>query len=163
MTAPALSPQDLQAIASAAPQWRGGNVAVVQTPHAGRVVVKSMRAPRHPARYRLLGALAGMIDFEDDPLQVMPLADAQARNWLDYLHSTLWLAPLPQAEADACLDAWMQAAPAATRARFTHACQRLAWLRALPTHRRWGRDTVSLQAAAAAAHRFLGRHSAPSA
>ena len=50
MTAPALSPQDLQAIASAAPQWRGGNVAVVQTPHAGRVVVKSMRAPRHPAR-----------------------------------------------------------------------------------------------------------------
>lgn len=270
MTAPTLSPQDLQAIASAAPQWRGGNVAVVQTPHAGRVVVKSMRAPRHPARYRLLGALAGllgapylktapllggaagqalevrrlralhaagvrvpqvlhvapdhfvmqwlgpgdlaaalrqrhpqsaalwreggealtrihcagqclsqafarnmivsetgtlagMIDFEDDPLQVMPLADAQARNWLDYLHSTLWLAPLPQAEADACLDAWMQAAPAATRARFTHACQRLAWLRALPTHRRWGRDTVSLQAAAAAAHRFLGRHAAPSA
>ena len=61
MTAPALSPQDLQAIASAAPQWRGGNVAVVQTPHAGRVVVKSMRAPRHPARYRLLGALAGLL------------------------------------------------------------------------------------------------------
>ena len=132
----------------AAALWREGGEALTRIHCAGQCLSQAF------ARNMIVsetGALAGMIDFEDDPLQVMPLADAQARNWLDYLHSTLWLAPLPQAEADACLDAWMQAAPAATRARFTHACQRLAWLRALPTHRRWGRDTVSLQAAAAAA------------
>ena len=263
MNAPALTARDLQCIANT-PQWRGGNVAVVQTPDAGRVVVKSARAPRHPARYHLLnalarllgvpyletapllggaagmalevqrlralraagvcvpqvlhvaddyfvmqwlgpgdlasalrqgharatmlwqaggdalvrihaagqylsqafarnmivsetGTLAGMIDFEDDPLQVMPLADAQERNWLDYLHSTLWLAPLPVAQVDACLDGWMREESADVRARFTHACRRLAWLRVLPASRRWGRDTVSLQAAAAAARRYLQR------
>lgn len=30
------------------------------------------------------------IDFEDDPTQVMSLSHAQARDWLAYLHSTVW-------------------------------------------------------------------------
>ena len=29
-----------------------------------------------------------MIDFEDDPLEVMSLEQAQARDWLAYLHSS---------------------------------------------------------------------------
>lgn len=265
MSASLLTEDDLHCIAQAAPQWCGGNVAVVQTPHAGRVVVKSVRAARHPARYHALnaltwllgvpylktaplpggvlgqmqevrrlralraagvrvpqvlhvaddhfvmqwlgpldlasalrmhgpqaaalwraggdalvrihaagqclsqafarnlivsedGVLAGAIDFEDDPLQVMSLPDAQERNWLDYLFSTLWLSPVPLAQADACLHAWMQAESAAVRSRFVHACRRLAWLRVLPKQRKWGRDVVSLQAAAAAAHCYLQWH-----
>ena len=104
------------------------------------------------------GRLAGMIDFEDDPAQVMSVEDAQTRNWLDFLHSTLWMAPLPQGEMDAALDGWIAAEPPAVQQRFAHACQRLAWLRRLPKHRRWGRDTVALQAAGAAAHRWRQRH-----
>ncbi|MBQ9578429.1 MAG: phosphotransferase [Ottowia sp.] len=104
------------------------------------------------------GRLAGMVDFEDDPAQVMSLEDAQTRNWLEFLHGTLWMLPLPREEMDATLDAWLAAEPPAVQQRFARACQRLAWLRRLPKHRRWGRDTVALQAAGAAAHRWLLRH-----
>lgn len=104
--------------------------------------------------------LAGMIDFEDDPLEAMNLAEAQVRDWLSYLHSTLWvLAPLlPPGQADAQLDAWMARASPPVRQLFGRACRKLAWLRRLPKHRRFGRDTVALQAAAAAAHRYIRRH-----
>ena len=37
------------------------------------------------------GAGLAMIDFEVDPLEVLSLHQAQARDWLAYLHSTLWL------------------------------------------------------------------------
>ncbi len=106
--------------------------------------------------------LAGMIDFEDDPLDVMSLAEAQVRDWLSYLHSTLWmLAPLlPQAQSDAQLDAWMADESETVRDLFLHACRKLAWLRWLPSQRRFGRDTVALQAAAAAAQRYVRRHAA---
>ncbi len=102
--------------------------------------------------------LAGLIDFEDDPLQVMGLADAQVRDWLAFLHSTLWTLPLAPSEVDACIDAWLDAESPAVRAGFAQACRRLAWLRVLPRQRRVGRDTVALQAAAAAAHRHARRH-----
>jgi len=102
--------------------------------------------------------LAGLIDFEDDPLQVMGLADAQVRDWLAFLHSTLWTLPLAPSEVDACIDAWLDAESPAVRAGFAQACRRLAWLRVLPRQRRFGRDTVALQAAAAAAHRHARRH-----
>jgi len=102
--------------------------------------------------------LAGLIDFEDDPLQVMGLADAQVRDWLAFLHSTLWTLPLAPSEVDTCIDAWLDAESPAVRAGFAQACRRLAWLRVLPRQRRFGRDTVALQAAAAAAHRHARRH-----
>ncbi len=104
--------------------------------------------------------LAGMIDFEDDPLESMSLLEAQVRDWLSYLHSTLWmLAPLlPQDQIDAQLDAWMASESSELRQLFLRACRKLAWLRRLPRQRRFGRDTVALQAAAAAAHRYVQRH-----
>ncbi|WP_395349111.1 hypothetical protein [Variovorax sp. UC122_21] len=43
----------------------------------------------------------GYIDFEDDPSEVMTLAECQARDWLSYLHSTAMMleaaAPMPPA------------------------------------------------------------------
>ena len=107
--------------------------------------------------------LAGAIDFEDDPLEVMSVAEAQVRDWLTYLQSSLWTLGLPQPAIDAQLDTWMQAETPAVRALFLAAGRRLAWLRRLPSQRRFGRDTIALQAAAAAAHRYAQRHGAPPA
>lgn len=138
--------------------WREGGEVLVRLHAAGQYLsqgfARNMIVDGAPASPRL----AGLIDFEDDPLQVMGLPDAQVRDWLAYLHSTVWMLPLPEAELDAHIDQWMAAESPELRARFFHACRRLAWLRRLPRHRRFGRDTVALQAAAAAAHRYVARH-----
>ncbi len=142
----------------AAALWREGGSALLRLHAAGQYLsqgfARNMIVAGAPASPRL----AGLIDFEDDPLQVMDLPDAQLRDWLAYLHSTLWMLPLPQAEVDACIDQWMAQESPAVRAGFLQACRRLGWLRVLPRHRRFGRDTVSLQATGAAAHRYARRH-----
>lgn len=102
--------------------------------------------------------LAGAIDFEDDPLEVMSLPQAQVRDWLAFLQSTLWLVPLPPARVDERIDAWMLLEDDEVRLQFLQAARKLGWLRHLPRRRRFGRDTVALQGAAAAAHRFAMRH-----
>ncbi|MFT3777153.1 MAG: hypothetical protein QM772_02555 [Ottowia sp.] len=107
--------------------------------------------------------LAGAIDFEDDPAEVMSVPEAQVRDWLAFLQSTLWTLALPADAVDARLDAWMAAEPPPVRALFLRAGRGLGWLRHLPRSRRFGRDTVALQAAAAAAHRFSQRHGTSSA
>ena len=104
--------------------------------------------------------LAGMIDFEDDSLEVMGLPEAQVRDWLVYLQSTLWILNLPMAPLDAVLDDVLAAERAEVRARFARACRRLAWLRMLPASRRWGRDTLAVQVVASAAQRWRQRHAA---
>ena len=144
--------------AQAGALWRDGGRALVRLHAAGQYLsqgfARNMIVDGAPAAPRL----AGLIDFEDDPLQVMDLPDAQVRDWLAYLHSTLWTLPLTAAEVDACIDEWMAAESPDLRARFLHACRRLGWLRFLPRDRRFGRDTLSLQAAATAAHRYAQRH-----
>ena len=98
--------------------------------------------------------LAGWIDFEDDPLEVMGLPQAQARDWLAFLHSTLWTLPLDSAAIDAWLRQTMDEEQAAVRAEFLRAGRQLGRLRYVPSSRRFGRDTVALQAVAAAVHRY---------
>lgn len=107
--------------------------------------------------------LGGLIDFEDDPARVMTLAQAQVRDWLEFLLSSLWKLPLPAPQVQATLARWLAAESAAVQTGFARACQRLAWLRMLPSSRRWGRDTVALQAAAAAAHQFIHTSAAAAA
>ena len=100
----------------------------------------------------------GLIDFEDDPLEVMGLVGAQTRDWLIYLQSTLWNLAPDAAQLDAALKAVLARESAPVRAALRHATRRLAWLRWLPTNRKvWGKDFVSLQAVAAALYR---RHAA---
>lgn len=138
--------------------WREAGDALVQLHAAGQYLSQGFArnmivngAPHTPH-------LAGLIDFEDDPLEVMSLADAQVRDWLAFLHSTLWTLSAPTDDVDTCLDAWMAAETSAVSGLFLQACRKLAWLRHLPPYRRLGRDAVSLQAAAAAAYRYLARH-----
>lgn len=96
----------------------------------------------------------GLIDFEDDPLEVMSLVQAQARDWLIFLQSSLWNLALDQQRLDATLRQLLERESDPVREVLRHAAGRLGWLRHLPTSRRlWGKDFVSLQAVGAALHR----------
>ena len=96
----------------------------------------------------------GLIDFEDDPLEVMELAHAQARDWLIYLQSTLFNLALEPDRLDAALRLVLERESPSVRAVLRHAARRLSWLRLLPTNRSvWGKDFVSLQAVGAAMYR----------
>ena len=89
----------------------------------------------------------GVIDFEDDPLETMPLDAAQARDWLAYLHSTLWLLDRPMAELQAAVAIRLADESAAVRALVESAGRRLAPLRHLPGSRRiWGREVAGARA-----------------
>lgn len=90
------------------------------------------------------------IDFEDDPVSVMPLAHAQARDWLAYLHSTVWVLREQGAHWADLLSKYEQCKqifrrPVAEIVQTTS--RRMTWLRYLPQSRKsWGRDVVQLQA-----------------
>ncbi len=86
------------------------------------------------------------IDFEDDPLEVMALADAQARDWLAYLHSTVWQLGREPGEPGSALARHLAAAPVPVGDRVRAALGRLAVLRHLPRWRRaLGRELAGAQ------------------
>ena len=91
-----------------------------------------------------------MIDFEDDPLEVLTLVEAQARDWLAYLHSTVWLLRRDGAEIGRAVAAHLARDKAGgARSRRCSPAERLALLRHLPRSRRtWGREVVGVQALA---------------
>lgn len=93
------------------------------------------------------------IDLEEDPLVCMSLAQAQARDWLLYLQSTVWLLPHPRGVLRSIWSEVLQGAPTLEAEALVRTVGRLAWLRHLPGKRKpWGRDIVSAQAAAAFLH-----------
>ena len=96
----------------------------------------------------------GYIDFEDDPAEVMTLAECQARDWLSYLHSTAMMleAAAPQA-AGQHWHAALAGVGEEVRERIANAARRMKWAQKLPASRRWGRDTQRVRAVA----RLLGR------
>ncbi|MET3495151.1 hypothetical protein [Variovorax boronicumulans] len=96
----------------------------------------------------------GYIDFEDDPAEVMTLAECQARDWLSYLHSTAMMleAAAPQA-AGQHWHAALASVNGEVRERIANAARRMRWAQKLPASRRWGRDTQRVRAVA----RLLGR------
>ncbi len=98
------------------------------------------------------------LDFEDDPLRKMSLHAAQTRDWLAYLHSTLWMLPLEQAWVVEDLAAALHDESATVRGALRLTARRLGWMRKLPADRaRWGRDVVSLRALALVMVRLQGR------
>lgn len=99
------------------------------------------------------------IDFEEDPLQAMDLQHAQVRDWLLYLHSTVWLLDLSPRQL---LPLWEQAGPHGRHEAATLDCvAQLRWLRHLPRRRRpWGRDVIGLQAASSLMDAWVRRRQA---
>lgn len=93
------------------------------------------------------------IDLEEDPLVCMSLAQAQARDWLLYLQSTIWLLPQPRGVLRSIWNEVLRDAPTLEAQALARTVGRLGWLRHLPEKRKpWGRDIVSAQAAAAFLH-----------
>ena len=96
----------------------------------------------------------GYIDFEDDPSEVMTLAECQARDWLSFLHSTAMM--LEAAAPEAAGQHWhaaLREVDEAVRQRIAEAARRMKWAQRLPASRRFGRDTQRVRAVA----RLLGR------
>ena len=77
-----------------------------------------------------------MIDFEDDPLEVMTLEQAQARDWLAYLHASALAftkrMPAPRAECVALLRTELACERAPVRQLVADAARRLRWVQRLP-------------------------------
>jgi tRNA A-37 threonylcarbamoyl transferase component Bud32 len=98
------------------------------------------------------------LDFEDDPLEVMSLTDAQARDWLAYLLSTLWCVNASRGDLIQLWNDCQALIKVEVRQRIIDVSQRLAWMRHLPKKRDpWGRDLVSLQAMAVFLTEWLNR------
>jgi hypothetical protein len=91
----------------------------------------------------------GAIDFEDDPSSALPLPLCQLRDVLAYQHSTaLYLREANVLDAARSLwQNWLTQAPELLRQNLAATLPRMAWLRHLPTDRRWGRDAQRLRAA----------------
>lgn len=96
-----------------------------------------------------------MIDFEDDPLELLPLHQAQARDWLACLHSS---APMlrshslaQQAAAIQTLRAELAHESAPVRALLAQTARRLRWVQRLQAGngRGWRRHVAILQSAVA--------------
>lgn len=93
------------------------------------------------------------LDFEDDPLAAMSLPQAQARDWMAYLHSSARaLRALPPTLHDTLpgrLRAVLAQESAAVRAELARAARRLAWVQRLDAGdgRGWRRHIAIAQAA----------------
>ena len=122
--------------------WRRGLAAIVEVHARGAVLSHAF------ARNFIVTADGlGMIDFEDDPLEAMPLEAAQARDWLAYLHSTLWLIDRPLPEVQAAISVRLADESPAVRALVEGAGRRLSPLRHLPDSRRvFGREAMGARA-----------------
>ncbi|MEO7854759.1 MAG: hypothetical protein ABIR94_21285 [Rubrivivax sp.] len=95
-----------------------------------------------------VGERVAVFDVEDDPLQVMSLAQAQARDWLAYVYTSAMTPPAPDETMAAGLRAPLLAASPAVREQLHIAARLLG--RWLPSGRRdaargWRRYLVMLQ------------------
>jgi hypothetical protein len=107
--------------------WQRGADYILQAHHASQYLSQAFSRNFVWAPETGLGA----IDFEDDALTAMSLADAQVRDWLPYLFSTaVYFADrLPQ--LCAALDTALASERPAVRAGVLRALRRTAWLRHL--------------------------------
>jgi tRNA A-37 threonylcarbamoyl transferase component Bud32 len=128
--------------------WQRGMRALVDV-HARDQYLSQAFARNFIAR----GDALAMIDFEDDPLEVMTLEQAQARDWLAYLHASAlafckrW--PAPHAECVALLRAELAHERAPVRQRVSDTARRLRWAQRLPAGdgRGWRRHVAILHVA----------------
>jgi tRNA A-37 threonylcarbamoyl transferase component Bud32 len=89
------------------------------------------------------------IDFEEDPLQVMSLQEAQARDFLLFLLSLIWLNPAMHADWQAAWKGVAVGLHPCVNTLIQRTAARLPWLGAFPNRRRpLGRDIFQLRALA---------------
>jgi tRNA A-37 threonylcarbamoyl transferase component Bud32 len=128
--------------------WQRGMRALVDV-HARDQYLSQAFARNFIAR----GDALAMIAFEDDPLEVMTLEQAQARDWLAFLHASALAfrkrLPAPHAECVALLRAELARERAPVRRLVSDAARRLRWVQRLPAGdgRGWRRHVAILHAA----------------
>jgi tRNA A-37 threonylcarbamoyl transferase component Bud32 len=89
------------------------------------------------------------IDFEDDPLQVMTLEQAQARDYLVYLLSVVWLNRAMHDQWKTSWQRFKQGMNPRVRDLILNTARGFMWMRHLPNTRRpFGRDILQAQALA---------------
>ena len=145
-------PSLVQAIEAGGPAglaaWQGGLEALVEVHARGGYLSQAFAR-----NFIVTSDGLAMIDFEDDPLEAMTLDEAQSRDWLAYLHSTVWLLDRDSPEVRAGFAARLAEERSPVRDLVTAAGRRLAFLRHLPRSRRtWGREVAGLQALAGLFH-----------
>lgn len=118
--------------------WRRGLQCLVEVHAQGQALSQAFTRNFIAEQGRLV-----MFDFEDDPLEVMTLPQAQARDWLAYLHSTAReLAPVHLAHLQTLVPPLLQALAAegdGVRRLVFDTARRLGWLRHLRVDRARGR------------------------
>jgi tRNA A-37 threonylcarbamoyl transferase component Bud32 len=124
--------------------WQQGLEAIRQTHARGQYLSQA-----HARNFIVTPQGPVAIDFEDDPLEVMTLAEAQAHDWLVYLLSTLWLLPEAHPRLLSIWEQYVEVGRGQQADILMTAARRLGWMRHLPQERKpWGRDVISAQAAA---------------
>lgn len=99
--------------------------------------------------------LQGFIDFEDDPLEVLSLQQAQVRDWLIFLHSTLAFLKVSQKQLDAGVAQLLALESPQIREALRQVALSIGWLRHLPPKPGiLGRDLYRVQSAARALHHW---------
>ncbi len=106
--------------------WQRGADYILQAHRAGQYLSQAF------ARNFVWSDEAGLgaLDFEDDALAAMPLADAQVRDWLPYLFSSVLYFEDRLPVLCAALCGRVQHESPAVRAGLATALRRTAWLRA---------------------------------
>jgi hypothetical protein len=136
--------------------WREAAIYLIQTHDAGHYLSQGF------ARNMVIGRqaedlyVAGLIDFEDDPVVVMSLLEAQVRDWMLFLQSTLFGLNAPEHVLQPALTELLNRENPQVREALLQHAQGLAWLRHLPTSRKiFGKDFVSIQSTAQALYQQL--------
>lgn len=106
--------------------WQRGADYILRAHHAGQYLSQAF------ARNFVWSDEAGLgaLDFEDDALSAMPLADAQVRDWLPYLFSTAIYFEDRLPVLCSALDERIQEEAPAVHSGLATALRRTAWLRA---------------------------------
>lgn len=106
--------------------WQRGADYILQAHHADQYLSQAF------ARNFVWSDEAGLgaLDFEDDALSAMPLADAQVRDWLPYLFSTAIYFEDRLPRLRAALDERIRQESPDVRRGLATALQRTAWVRA---------------------------------
>ncbi len=132
------------------PVWQAGLAAILQVHQRGQNLSQAFAR-----NIMWKDGKIYFIDFEDDPSKTLPLAYAQTRDWLLYLHSTAYQM---QANTATLTSLWQQQLlldHPEVQQLVQHCSQQLSFLRLLPRQRKpWGRDVVSLQGVGEILHKF---------
>lgn len=99
------------------------------------------------------------IDFEDNPKACLGPLQAQTRDWLFYLSSTLWMLPMQNTEKAAVVRGFFAKLPKELAQAIEQASRLGTVLRFLPSNRKWvGRDIMTIQTTAQVLHLVFEKH-----